>query len=463
MQKRFSLILALCALLSAPPAHAAVFTPETFTLANGLQVVVVPNHLSPAVAQMVWYKVGAADEAMGASGLAHYLEHLMFRGTKKIPAGAFSPLIAAQGGRDNAFTYDYTAYHEVVAADRLAMVMQMEADRMQNLNITPETATPELSVVLDERQERTDNSPEGKFAERINHALFPAHPYGIPVIGWKAEMEKMTPDSAAAFYRHHYAPNNAVVVISGNVDVAEAKRLAAAIYGPVPARDVAPRSLFPPPQTPHEKRIVAEDAGVQQPQFALHIVVPSYATQQAHEASALEVLAEALGGGEVGELYRRLVVNQKIAASLDVDYDPQARGPATFTFAATPQPDCAMEKFEKAFDKTLRQLAQQGLSASAVESAKDRLRRSAIFARDSLLAPGYVFGMALTTGQSVQDVESWPDHINAVTQADVNAALRTLAANPRRVVGILLPDPNATPEARAKAQDAARSMERGIR
>ena len=189
-----AVMLLLMATLSALPVRAAVFYPESFTLDNGLQVVVVQNRLSPAVAQMVWYKVGSADEDKGRSGLAHYLEHLMFRGTATMEPGAFSKIIAAQGGRDNAFTsYDYTAYHEIVAADRLEKIMAMEADRMRNLRITPATATPELGVVLNERHQRTDNNPEGKFVERMRQALFPDHPYGVPVIGWRKELERMTP------------------------------------------------------------------------------------------------------------------------------------------------------------------------------------------------------------------------------------------------------------------------------
>ena len=320
-------------------AQAAVFYPETFTLANGLQVVVVPNRLSPAVAQMVWYKVGSADEDPGKSGLAHYLEHLMFRGTEKIPAGAFSPMIAAQGGNDNAFTsYDYTAYHEVVAADRLGMVMQLEADRMQNLQITPETATPELSVVLNERDERTDNNPQGKFAERVRTALFPQHPYGIPVIGWRKEMEQMTPDGAATFYKQHYAPNNAVVIISGNVEVPEVMRLAAATYGRLPRQEVVVRSVLPKPQKPQEMRVIMEDVGVQQPQLSLYMLMPSYTSQSKNEAYALEVLGETLDGGEVGALYRQLVIQQQIASGISVYYDPQSRGLSVFTIGATPQP-----------------------------------------------------------------------------------------------------------------------------
>ena len=238
----------------AAAAQAAVFYPTSFTLANGLQVIVVPNHLAPAVTQMVWYKIGAADEVAGKSGIAHYLEHLMFRGTTTMQPGEFSKKIAAQGGNENAFTsYDYTVFHETVASDRLEMAMQMEADRMQNLQITPTTATPELRVVLDERQQRTDNSPDGRFEEKLRHAFLPDYPYGIPVIGWKAEIEKLTAADADDFYQHHYAPNNAVVIISGDVTLDEVKKLAADTYGKIPKRDVPPRKVFPPLKIPRKR------------------------------------------------------------------------------------------------------------------------------------------------------------------------------------------------------------------
>ena len=451
------------ALLSATSAPAAVFYPETFTLANGLQIVVVPNRLSPAVAQMVWYKVGAADEATGHSGLAHYLEHLMFRGTEAIPAGSFSDLIAAQGGNDNAFTsYDYTAYHEIVAADRLAMVMQMEADRMQNLRITPDSAMPELNVVLSERQERTDNNPQGKFAERVRRALFADHPYGRPVIGWRDEMEKMSIADAEHFYLDRYAPNNAVVVISGNVATADVMRLAAGTFGRVPPRAVPPRRAFPNVEPPTERRIEMTDPGVQQPQLSVSIVTESFGTNP-KASYALEVLSEALAGGEVGVLYRRLVMKRQIASGLDVSYDSGARGAAVYTFSATPQPGQDMKTLEAALNEELRRFARRGLDVATVAAAKERMQRSAIFARDSLMAPGYVFGAALTTGQSVADVEAWPARIKAVTVAEVNAALRQRVSSPFRVTGLLLPDPDATPEARAQAQRAAQQPAKDIR
>ncbi len=437
-----NVLLALFLTAAPVPTHAAVFHPQTFTLANGLQVVVVQNRLSPAVSHMVWYKAGAADEDPGRSGLAHFLEHMMFRGTDNIPPGAFSRIIAEQGGNDNAFTsYDYTAYYVNVAADRLPMVMQMEADRMQNLRLTPEVAAPELSVVLSERQQRTDNKPEGKFNEKTRAALFPDHPYGRPIIGHQAEVEKITADEALGFYKHHYAPNNAVVIISGNVELNEVMRLAAGTYGRLPPRDVPKREALPKPIEPRQKLVIMTDDRVRQPYMALHTVMPSYATAKGNEAYALEVLDEVLAGGEVGLLYRDLVVKQRIASAVDISYDPQERGSSAFAIAAVPQPGRGIHEIQKALADSLYGLAKKGVSAKEVEAAKGRLKRLAVFARDSLTAPGHVFGQALTAGQTVADVEAWPERIGRVTANDVNAALRDLVASRYRVTGMLLPGP----------------------
>ena len=448
-----ALLVSVLTLTLPGSARAAVFYSSDFTLANGLRVIVVPNPLAPVVSQMVWYKVGAADETSGKNGLAHYLEHLMFRGTPDIPADEFSKIIAAQGGQDNAFTsYDYTAYFEEVAADRLPMIMQMEADRMHNLRITPETAAPELHVVLDERQQRTDNDPEGRFVEKLDHLFMPHYPYGRPVIGWRHEIETLSAADAQKFYKEHYAPNNAIVIISGDVKVEEVMRLAAATYGRVLAHPVAPRPVFAPAPPPRAHHYTQHDAGIEQPQIVWRFVAPSYATQKTNEAYAYEVLAEALDGGEVGVLYQKLATEQGIASGIQTSYDPDARCETSFTIAAASRPSKSPQDLEKALRATLQDVASRGLDAGRVENAKQRLQRSALFAREGLMMPGYAFGMALTTGHSVKDVEEWPDRINAVTTQDVNAALRGLTSNPREMMGALLPDPHASAAAREAAQ-----------
>lgn len=424
-------------LLAVSPARASVFYPETYTLANGLQIVIVKGALSPAVTHMVWYKVGSADDPAGRSGLAHYLEHMMFKETEMYPAGFYSAHIAGQGGEDNAFTsHDYTAYYVSIAADRLPLVMQLEAERMRGLRLSPQEAEPELAVVLSERQQRTDNDPQGLFEEKIRAALFPDHPYGRPVIGWKAELEAIKPSDAQAFYKAHYAPNQAVVVVSGDVETQEVLRLADATYGRLPQTKVS-REPLPPLQKPKETRLEMKDPRVKQPYVTWRIIAPSARTE-GRAALALEVLAEALTGGEVGLLYRHFVVEKQTASGLDASYDPASRGAAVFAFVATPSPGQNVRALEKEMNVYLKQLARVGLSSRLVQEAKQRLQDSAVFARDRLMAPASILGEALAIGQNVEDIEAWPERVSRVSTAEVNAALRALLSSPQ-VIGILEP------------------------
>jgi zinc protease len=425
-------------------ARAAVFYPSHFTLSNGLQVVIVPNSLAPVVSQMVWYKVGAADEPAGKTGLAHFLEHLMFRGTEVVAPGEFSKIIAGQGGQDNAFTsYDYTAYYEEVAVSRLPMIMQMEADRMQHLRIVKETAMPELRVILDERQQRTDNSPEGRFMEKLQSTFMPRYPYGRPIIGWKKDIEKLSVADVRKFYETYYAPNNAIVVISGDVKVEDVISLAAATFGRVSKREDPKHPTVGPAPQPQQSELMVKDARVEQPHVIWRFAAPSYATQKDDAAYAYEVLTEVLDGGEVGMLYKKLVTELGLASGVDTSYDPDARFDTGFSISASVRAGQSYQKLEEAMRAALDEAAQKGLDAEKVDNAKQRLQRSAIFAREGFTMPGYAFGMALTTGHAVADVETWPDRINAVTVDQVNAALRELAASKRQIMGALLPDLHA--------------------
>jgi zinc protease len=280
----------------------------------------------------------------------------------------------------------------------------------------------------------------------------PHYPYGRPVIGWKKEIEGLTASDAEKFYEAHYAPNNAVVIISGDVRVDDVMRLAAATYGRVPMRDVVDRHVFEPAPPPSTHDFLTVDPGVEQPEIIWRFVAPSYATQKDNEAYAYEVLSEVLADGEIGILYQKLVIDQGVASTLEAGYDPDARGETSFTLAASPRPGVSYQVLEKALRVAIHDAAQTQLDAATVEDAKKRLQRSAIFAREGLIMPGYAFGMALTTGHTVADVEAWPDRINAVTVDQVNAALKELASTPRQTMGALLPDTHASAAAREAAQ-----------
>ncbi|CAA7624601.1 pitrilysin family protein [Magnetospirillum sp. UT-4] len=437
-------LLALVPVVSGPAA-AQVFNPTTHTLGNGLQVVVVENHRAPIVSHMVWYRVGAADEPPGKSGIAHLLEHLMFKGTPEVPPGAFSKIVARNGGRDNAFTSsDYTAYFQNIAADRLELVMKMEADRMRNLTLDEANVVTERDVVLEERRSRTDNSPSALLSERVEAALYLNHPYRRPVIGWASEVAALNREDALDYYRRWYAPNNAILVVAGDVRPEEVKALAEKYYGPLKPETVPPRLRAAEPPQVAARRVVLEDARVQQPSWNRTYIAPSYTSPDKAQAYALQVLAEIMGGGATSRLYKALVVEQGIAAGASAWYDPSALDMASFGIGATPRPGVPMDRLEAAVLKELARATGAGISAAEVERAKTRLKANVVYARDSLHTAARVLGEALTTGQSVADVEAWPQRIAQVTPEAVNAAARAVLDERASVTGVLLPKPIAT-------------------
>jgi zinc protease len=432
----------LAALAFGRPAAAQVFNPETFTLANGLQVVVISNHRSPIVTQMVWYKTGAADETWGKSGIAHFLEHLMFRGTRGVPPGEFSKIVARNGGRDNAFTsYDYTAYFQNVSRDRLELVMKMEADRMAGLTLTDEVVNPERDVILEERRQVIENRPSALLREQMGAALFLNHPYHRPIIGWEHEMRALTRDDAVAWYDKYYNPSNAILIVAGDITVADLKPLAEKYYGPIPGHPLPQRvrPQEPPPRV--ARRIELKDPRVAQPSITRNYLAPSYRAGEKEHAYALQVLAELLGGATTSRLNRSLVLEQEVATGAGAWYDPQAYDLGTFGVSASARSGVDIGKVEAAIDEQIKKLLTEGATEDEVERAKSRMKASAIYARDSLSTGARVIGAALTTGQTIEDVEAWPQRIGAVTAAQVNAAARAILQPERSVTGLLLPKP----------------------
>jgi zinc protease len=437
-------LVAAFTLAGAAPMRAAVFNPETFTLDNGLQVVVVPNHRAPVVAHMVWYRVGAADEPLGKSGIAHFLEHLMFKGTKTVPPGAFSDTVARLGGNENAFTaQDYTAYFQAVAVEHLETVMRLEADRMANLVLTDEAVLPERDVILEERRSRIGNDPGAELGEMTRATLFLHHPYRIPIIGWENEIRRLTTEDAVDFYETWYAPNNAIVVISGDVTAEEVRPMAERTYGKLARRPVPDRARVEEPAQTAPRRVVLESPRVEQPSWSRLYLAPSYNRAEDGEAYALEVLAEILGGGPTSRLYRRLVVEDQVAAGAGAYYSGDALDLGTFGFYATPRPDGDVEAVEAAVEAEIEHLLKDGVSADEVESAKRRLQAGAIKARDSLFGPARAIGAALTTGGTIAEIEAWPERIGAVTAEQVHAAARAVLRPESSVTGVLLPEPTS--------------------
>jgi zinc protease len=351
-----------------------------FKLENGLEVVVIPDHRTPVVTHMIWYKVGSADETPGQSGLAHFLEHLMFKGTKKNPMGLFSQTVATIGGQENAFTSsDYTAYYQRATRDRLKMLMEFEADRMTGLVLTKEVVQPELKVVLEEQNMRVANSPGARLQEQIEAALYLNHPYGRPVIGWRQEIEKLTLDDALAFYHRFYTPNNAVLVIAGDVTADEVKKLAEETYGKVPrVTDVGPRKRPQEPVQEAPRTVTLADARVTQPSMKRVYLAPTYATALNAEAESLDVLSQILGRGSSGRLYQTLVVDKAIAVNAGAGYDGTALDYSRFSVYGSPKPGVTLGQIESAIDAVLADVIDKGVTQEEVERAKNRLIADAI-------------------------------------------------------------------------------------
>ncbi len=434
------------------PQSSPVFQ---FALQNGMQVLVIPDHRAPVVTQMVWFKVGAVDDPPGVSGLAHFFEHMMFRGTKKVPGDQFSQLIAKNGGENNAFTsHDYTAFYEQIAADRLPLAMDLEADRIANLDLSDNNVVTERDVVMEERRMRVDNSPQALVGEQMAAALHLSHPYGRPVIGWADEIRRIDRVSAQNFYDHHYAPNNAILVVAGDVTPEEIRTMAQASYGKLPARDLEPRAEFSEPPRLAETRMVVRRPDAKVPVFTRSYRVPSYAQAGQGQAESLELLSQIMGSGETSTVYRTLVEQKKIASDAGANYDGYARDAAEFSLYAVPRPGVSLETLEKAMDQVLQGFTAKAPSATELTRAKTQLVSSVIYRRDSQYAMASAYGSALTIGLTVQDVNEWPARVRAVTGQGIVMAARAL--NKRNAVtAYLMPLPASPPPAAAAAAPKA--------
>ncbi len=415
--------------------------PETFELSNGMQVVVIPDRRAPVVTHMVWYRVGAADEPEGMSGVAHFLEHLMFKGTDTIPPGELSKIVARNGGQDNAFTSsDFTAYFQRVAIDRLPLVMEMEADRMSNLVLTDAEVLPERDVVLEERSMRVDNNPRSLLGEKMNQALFPVHPYGTPVIGWEREIAALGTENAIAFYDRFYTPNNAILIVAGDVSAAELRPLAEKYYGTIARRaETPPRVRETSAGSGEALRVEHADQRVRQATVQRQYRVPSYSNAPGLDSESMDVMATLLGGSATSRFYRNLVVEKRIAANAGSWYSSTALDDATFGIYAIPAPGHTIEDVEAALDAEIAAFLEEGVSQEDVDRAVNLLLADAIYARDDQQDMARIYGVALTTGGTVQDVLDWPENLRKVTPDDVMAAARKYLDLSRSVTGILKP------------------------
>jgi zinc protease len=445
---------ALIAMASSVPALAGADEASgkvtDFTLSNGLELVVIPDHRAPVVTHMIWYKVGAADETPGKSGLAHFLEHLMFKGTAKHPAGQFSQVVARIGGEENAFTsYDYTAFYQRVPSEKLKTVMEFEADRMTGLQVTDQVVLPERNVILEEQNQRVRNNPRARLGEQIDAALFLNSPYGKPVIGWRHEMKQLTRDDAIGFYRRFYGPNDAVVVIAGDVDPKVALEFAKETYGKVRRNNnIVPRQRPQEPQPLAARSLTLADPRVEQPIMQRDYLVPSFATAKPGESAALEVLAHILGSGSNSRLYTALVMDNHIAVAAGAWYESAALDMSKFGIYGAPRQGVTLPQLEAATDAVIAQVIDKGITPEELERSKTKLIADAVYAHDSQRSMAQWYGEALTTGSTVSDVEHWPDRIRAVTAEQVQDAARRWLDKRRSVTGYLIKDTSPQAEKR---------------
>jgi zinc protease len=438
-------ILALGFAASAIPGSAETAPAASvahYTLANGLELVVVPDRRTPVVTHMVWYKVGSADEPPGKSGIAHFLEHLMFKGTAKNPAGRFSQTLATIGGQENAFTStDFTAFFQRTSREHLASLMEFEADRMTGLVLTDANVLPELQVVLEEWNLRVGNDPGARLGEQVTAALYLNHPYHRPVIGWRSEIEKLNREEALAFYRRFYTPNNAVVVVAGDVTAEETKALAEATYGKVaPRAEIGPRIRPAEPEPSAVRHVTLADPRVAQTSLQRSYLVPSVATAKPGEAEAIEVLVHVLGSGSTSRLYRELVAQKGVAAEAGAWYQDAALDLSRLGVYGTPRPGVTLHQLEDAIDGVLAEVIDKGIAADEIERAKSRMIAAYVYAQDNQASLARLYGAALTTGSTVEEVLGRPDRIRAVTAEEVREAARRWLDPRRSVTGYLVHD-----------------------
>ena len=441
------LLAGLNATTAPAETTASPSPPATFTLANGLQVVVIPDHRTPVVTQMIWYKVGSADETSGKSGLAHFLEHLMFKGTGKHPVGEFSQTVLRVGGNENAFTSsDYTGYFQRVPREQLGSMMEFEADRMTGLVLKDENVLPERDVVLEEFNMRVANNPEARLTEQIMAALYLNHPYGRPVIGWHQEIEKLDREDALAFYKRFYAPNNAILVVAGDVEADEVRPMAERTFGVVaPQPAIPPKRIRPQEPEPAAPRTVTlSDPRVEQPTLRRYYLVPSATTAAAGESAALDVLAQLMGGGSNSYLYRRLVIDRPLAVNAGAAYQGASLDATQFTISASPRPGVTFTQVEQVIDDVIADIDQNGIRAEDLERVKTQLIAETVYAQDNQATLARWYGGAMTIGLSIEDIRNWPERIRAVTADQVRDAVHKWFDKKRSATGYLIKD--ATPK-----------------
>jgi len=431
--------LAILVFLLPLPGQAEVFER---TLGNGLKVIVKEDHRAPVLVQQVWYRAGSMDESTGVTGIAHVLEHMMFKGTKSVPQGEFSKRIAAAGGRENAFTsYDYTAYFQQLHKDKLELAMKLESDRMHNLVLSEAEFKKEVQVVMEERRMRTDDEPHALLYEKLMAMAFQEHPYQHPIIGWMNDLQTLTVADARAWYQRWYAPNNAVLVVAGDVNASEVFALAQKYYGVIPSRVLPKRKQFSEPPQMGIKRFTVK-APAELPLLVMSYHAPTLRDPKKDTMPyALEVLAGVLDGNQSARLNKTLVREQQIASGAGAGYDSTARGPTLFTVEGTPSEGVSVAELEAALREQIALLIKDGVSPQELARVKAQVTANEVYKRDSVFYQAMQIGQMESIGLNYLDIPEMLEKLQAVTAQQVQDAAREILKDDNLIVAVL--DPQA--------------------
>jgi zinc protease len=421
---------------------AALANPFETTLKNGLRVIVKEDRRAPTVVQMVWYRIGSMDEVDGASGVAHVLEHMMFKGTPSVGPGEFNKLVAAAGGRDNAFTSrDYTAYFQQVPKEKLAEMMRLEADRMRHLNVDPKEFAQEIKVVMEERRMRTDDNPQSRLFEQMNAVAFQAHPYRRPIIGWMNDLETMTAADAKAWYDTWYVPNNAFVVIVGDVDHKDVFALAEKYFGALDNRALPVRKPQVEPAQEGTRRV-----NVKAP-AELPVLIMGYKAPVLRDVDkdvdpyALQMLAAILDGHDAARFNKKLVREDKVALSVNIDYDATARGPGMIYLSGTPSEGKSIADLETALRAEIARIQKEGVSESELKRARAQLVAAEVYKLDSMFGQAMEIGQVETAGLPYQKLDRMLEKLQKVSAAEVQAVAKKYFTDDTLTIGVLEPQP----------------------
>ena len=432
----------LSVLLAAGLTTAAFANPYETTLKNGLRVIVKEDHRAPTAVQMVWYRIGSTDEVDGASGVAHVLEHMMFKGTPSVGPGEFNKRVAAAGGRDNAFTSrDYTAYFQQVPKEKLPDMMQLEADRMRHLNVDAKEFAQEIKVVMEERRMRTDDNPQSKLFEQMNAVAFQAHPYRRPIIGWMNDLETMTAADAKAWYDTWYVPNNAYVIITGDVDHKEVFALAEKYYAPLEGRALPLRKQQVEPAQEGTRKVTVK-APAELPVLIMGYKAPIIRDiDKDSDPYALEMLASILDGHDAARFNKKLVREDKVALSAGIDYDATARGPGMIYLHGTPSEGKTVSDLEAALRAEIARVQKDGVSEQELKRAKAQLIAGQVYKLDSMFGQAMEIGQIEAVGLPYQKLDRMLDKLQKVSAADIQAVAKKYFTDDALTIGLLDPQP----------------------